>query len=249
MQHNIAIIVITYNRPESLSRLLLSLARADYSGFSNLPLIISVDKNEDLTCYNIANEFYWEYGTKTLIAHESPLGLKDHVILCGDMVNNYDGVIILEDDLMVAKGFYDYAQQSFDFYCNESKLAGIGLYSNCYNEVAYCSFAPVEDGFDNYFMQVPCSWGQLWTRQQWIGFKRYFENSKNEINNVKLPLTVSHWPDQSSWKKIFYRYMIANDLYFVYPRFGLSTNFAEPGKHVLNPLTVFQTSLLLTKKI
>jgi len=246
--HNIAIIVVTYNRPESLYRLLESIANADYTGFEDVPLVISIDKNENPACYNVAYDFTWKFGSKKILLQESTLGLKKHVMFCGDLVFDYDGVIIFEDDLMASKGFYDYAQQAFDFYKNETKVAGIGLYSNCYNEVAFCPFDPVEDGFDNYFMQVPCSWGQLWTLQQWMGFKKYADNRANESDTIVLPDSVSQWSNHTSWKKVFYRYMIANDLYFVYPRFGLTTNFAEPGMHIKNPVTVFQTSLLLNRK-
>lgn len=38
-----AIVVATYNRPYALQRLLNSIAKADYKGYKNIPLVISVD--------------------------------------------------------------------------------------------------------------------------------------------------------------------------------------------------------------
>ena len=248
MQHNIAIIVVTHSRADSLHRLLDSISNADYRGYSDISLVISADKHNNDSCLSIANDFIWKFGNKKIIHQEKKLGLKSHILSCGDMVSEFDGVIILEDDLMVSKGFYDYSQQAFEFYQNDEKIAGIGLYSNCYNEVAYCPFDPIEDGFDNYFMQVPCSWGQLWTKRQWNGFKEYLTKTDNLYEQISLPETVTQWSDISSWKKSFYRYLISKDLYFVYPRFGFTTNFAEPGNHIQTPVTVFQTSLQLSRK-
>ena len=248
MQNNIAIIVATYNRPDSLHRLLMSLSGGDYSGYTDIPLIISIDKNNDNSCLRIAKEFIWNFGKKEIIEQENLLGLKNHILSCGDLTQRFDGLILLEDDLLVSSGFYDFAQQSFTFYKDDLNVAGIGLYANCFNETAYCTFDPIEDGFDNYFMQVPCSWGQLWTKLQWQGFRNFIEDSKLILNEIQLPETVSAWSDSTSWKKIFYKYIIVNNLYFVYPRVGFSTNYAEPGSHIKEPVTVFQANLLLNKK-
>lgn len=248
MQADIAIVIATYNRPASLQRLLVSIDRATYDGYAGIELVISIDHSGNDDCKNIADAFEWKHGSKTVVAHTQNMGLKKHILSCGDYSLQHDAVIVLEDDLLVASAFYDYSQQVYTFYKEEEKLAGVALYHNVFNEVAYCPFEAVHDGYDNYFMQVPCSWGQLWTKKQWTGFKDYIHAVKNEDEFEVLPSNVQIWKDHSSWKKIFYRYLQKTGKYFVYPRIGLSTNFGDAGQHLVSQQTVFQTPLLLAGK-
>lgn len=244
MQADIAIIVVAYNRPQSLNRLLWSLQTADYTGFANIPLIISIDYSGDDKCEAIASRFDWKHGEKKIIAHTQNLGLKNHILQCGDMALRYDGVIVLEDDLFVSPAFYPYAQQAYRFYKDAEAIAGIGLYNYPFNEIAFCPFEPIADGYDNYFMQVPCSWGQLWTKQQWQNFKAYY-SAAADFNFHLLPEVVQAWPSATSWKKIFYQYIVERNLYFLYPRISLTTNFGDKGQHHSAETMVWQSALLL----
>lgn len=248
MQADIAIVVAAYNRPESLERLLSSIARADYNGYNSIALIISLDFSGNDDCEKLGAEFTWSYGEKKLVTHRENLGLKEHILSCGQLSKAYDAIIMLEDDLLVSPAFYDYAQQAFQFYKNAEDVAGIALYSNCFNETGLCSFEPVHDGFDNYFMQVPCSWGQLWTRKQWEKFSRFSDDPTVFDNEECLPTNVQVWQDASSWKKMQYRYLLTTGYYYVYPRIGLSSNYADAGKHLQESMNVFQCPLLLQPK-
>ncbi|MBX2935124.1 MAG: glycosyltransferase [Ferruginibacter sp.] len=244
MQADIAIIVVAYNRPQALSRLLSSLHAADYSGFANIPLIISIDYSGDDKCEAIARQFEWKHGHKNIIAHTQNLGLKKHILQCGDMALQHDGVIVLEDDLFVSPAFYHYAHQAYRFYKEDETIAGIGLYNYPFNEIAFCPFEPIADGYDNYFMQVPCSWGQLWTKAQWQKFSQYLQVDTKPTNKL-LPAAVQSWPSASSWKKLFYQYLIEHNLYFVYPRKSLTTNYGDIGQHHPMEMMVWQTPLLI----
>lgn len=247
MQANIAIIIIGFNRPRSLDRLLSSISTAEYNEFTNISLIISIDYSGDESCRQLAEKFEWIYGEKKVIVYEENLGLKKHVLCCGEYSQMFEGIIVLEDDLIVSPQFYDYAQQAYHFYQGEPSVAGIALYHNTFNEVAHCPFEPINDGFDNYFMQVPCSWGQLWTKEQWAQFSNYCLIDQTRSQNL-LPKNVQAWSDDSSWKKLCYYFLMDTGRYFVYPRVGLSTNFGEAGHHLSRQQTVFQTSLLLSQK-
>lgn len=247
-QSNIAVVVVGYNRPDSLLRLLSSVANANYGSNVTIPLVISIDYSGSNDCKHIADAFDWKYGDKTIIHHPQNLGLKKHILSCGDLTVDYDAVIVLEDDLIVSSFFYDYAQQAFAYYQADDRIAGIALYHNMFNEVAYCPFEAIHDGYDNYFMQVPCSWGQLWTKRQWTGFVNYVAALNDAHVFDYLPATVQEWPTASSWKKLFYSYMLQTGKYFVYPRIGLSTNFGDAGQHLTSSETAFQTALLLAKK-
>jgi hypothetical protein len=246
MQADIAIIVVAFNRPKALSRLLSSLRNACYEGYNNITLIISVDYSGANECADLGNNFTWPHGTKIIIQHDKNLGLKKHILQCGDLSSEHDAIIVLEDDLFVSAAFYDYAQQAFSFYKDDANIAGIGLYNYRFNEVAFCPFEPLADGYDNYFLQVPCSSGQLWTKKQWQLYKDYSgaERPKEDL----LPAAVAAWPSATSWKKLFYYYLLVTNRYFVYPCISLTTNFGDTGQHHDNEMLVWQAPLLMNRK-
>lgn len=248
MQVDIAIVIAAYNRPVSLQRLLDSVERANYTGYERIQLIISIDHSGSAECKEIADAFVWKHGHKTVVHHSMNLGLKKHILFCGDYTKQHDAVIVLEDDLFVSPLFYNYAQQAYVFYKGDKRIAGVALYHNTFNEIAYCPFEPLHDGYDNYLMQVPCSWGQLWNKEQWAAFISYSNEAKEEQFEL-LPATVQAWPTTSSWKKVFYSYLLQTGKYFVYPRIGLSTNFGDAGWHLKSNQTAFQTPLLLSRKV
>jgi glycosyltransferase involved in cell wall biosynthesis len=244
---NPAIIIATYNRPNSLKRLLGSICNANYDFYSNIPLVISIDGGDTDEMFEIANRFEWKYGEKQIIAHKENLGLRKHIISCGDLSEEYDSIILLEDDLFVSPYFYDYVVKALDFYREEQNIAGISLFSYRHNEYVGLPFVPSQNGYDVFFMQVPSSWGQAWTRKQWQSFKQFYETNPVITNMDKLPDSVKGWPC-TSWKKYFYKYIVENDLYFVYPYNAYTTNFGDAGTHYEAKTTVLQTKLMNVHK-
>lgn len=248
MEPDIPIVIAAYNRPDSLRRLLGSIEKADYSGYFDITLIISIDHSGDDTCEEIAKQFKWIYGNKKIIICGENLGLKKHIIQCGDLSVNFDAIILLEDDLFVATGFYHYSIQAYRFYKDDKRIAGIGLYNYRYNEFANCPFEPIQDNFDNYFLQVPCSWGQLWTGQHWKDFSSYNNSMQGFGENLLIPEKALLWPVKTSWKRLFFRYIIETNKYFVYPRVSLTTNFGDIGKHYDASVLIWQSPLLQGNK-
>lgn len=248
MHADIAIVIAGFNRPHSLSRLFRSLQQADYNNYNDISLIVSIDYSGNNECYKLAEDFVWEHGKKTIIKHPENLKLKNHIVKCGDLTSDHDAVIMLEDDLFVSPQFYDYAQQAYSFYKNDPSLAGIGLYNYRYNEFALCPFEALTDGHDNYFMQVPCSCGQLWLKEQWQEFRAYLQTETEDEEELFMPQAALNWPVKTSWKRSFFKYMVKNDKYFVYPRISLATNFGDIGEHYADSVYVWQTPLLYGRK-
>jgi hypothetical protein len=242
MNLNIPIVVAAYNRPGSLKRILLSLAKAKYE--VPVELIISIDYGGSEELPGIARDFLWPNGTKHVIAHDRNLGLKEHILSCGDLVENYDAIILLEDDLYVSPFFYDYTQKAVQFYMDVPQIAGISLYSHNFNETPYLPFTPLPDNYDVFFMKVPSSWGQCWTKEQWGLFRGWYKSvdERNITYDNILPADVELWPG-TSWKKYFYYYLTLNDRYIVYPRLSLTSNFSDSGTHILAKRHIFQRPL------
>jgi hypothetical protein len=91
-------------------------------------------------------------------------------------------------------------------------------------------FETIPDNNDVFFLQIASSWGQAWTKKQWEGFKKWYDDDTRKDNTHQLPLSVSKWP-KSSWLKEYIKYLIFSHKYFVYPVKSLTTNFGDSGTH------------------
>jgi len=235
MKNNITICVVSYNRPKSLVRILNSLSNANYDG-DKVTLYISIDKdknnsNENKECFEIANNFNWNFGDKVVNYKKENLGLRKHILQCGCLTNKYENVIVFEDDIVVSPNFYLYAKNALNFYETDDRIAGFGIYSFPKNPANRLPFYPLNNGYDSYFMQYACSWGQMWTKKQWSSFyKWYQENIKMDLHASNFPDYIADWKD-SSWLKFYMKYVVESNKYFVYPYNSYSTNFSDVGTH------------------
>lgn len=246
MSHQPAIIAIGFNRPLSLKRLLSSLQRANYSD-SDINLVISIDfsdSKQGAETRQIADEFQWEHGQKKLLVREQNLGLRSHVLACGDLVSEYGSIIMLEDDVSVGPEFYKFATEALDFTASDSQVGGVSLYNHCTNFVCQLPFESLYDGFDNYYLQIAQSWGQAWSQQQWTAFREWYdglsESALSQIpDSVPIPRSVANWP-KSSWLKYFIWHLVEFEKYFLYPRQSHTTNNADAGTHAHHRTSTWQ---------
>lgn len=238
-----AIVAIAYNRVDSISRLLSSLSKAVYPEGEEITLVISIDKSDSDGVLKAAEAFAWEHGEKVIIAREERMGLKKHVLACGDLSRTYGSIIVLEDDLYVAPSFYEYAVKALDFTEGDAKIGGISLYNHLFNVHARRSFAAIDDGFDNWYFQFASSWGQAYTMNQWNGFMEWMDKHGEEsIVRADVPKNVSGWSDKS-WLKYYITYLIDTDKYFLYPRISYTTNFGDIGSHAVKADSDLQVPL------
>ncbi|OWY25054.1 hypothetical protein C7N43_33745 [Sphingobacteriales bacterium UPWRP_1] len=231
-----AIVVPAYNRPACLQRLLQAVAVAHYPhrNEAEVTLVISIDhaaQNESVV--QIAQNFIWPFGAKTIIQQAQHLGLKQHILACGRLTQQFGSIILLEDDLLVSPWFYRYAQQALEFYEPDEQIAGISLYHYEIAENGFYPFLPVDDGSDVYFMQIASSWGQTWTARQWHGFEQWLnQNPVFDSQNNQYPDYLKQWSEHS-WKKMFIAYLLQSGKYFVFPRLSLTTNTGELGTNTI----------------
>ena len=240
---NIAIVTIAYNRPDSLLRLLDSLKKVDYEA-NSVPLIISIDYSGDDRVYKVAEAFNWEFGEKKIIQHTSNLGLKKHVLTCGDLVKDYDALIVLEDDLIVSPAMYSYTWRAVEKYKDDDNIAAISLYAKEWSESAWKPFVPAVTCYDTYFVQTAESWGQVWMRKDWVRFREWYKNNSEPFSeSVGVPQDVCDW-DSKSWKKYHIKYCVDNNKYTVYPYRSLTTCMGEEGEHVKANNNRFQVPMI-----
>ena len=242
---NPAIVTIAYNRPDSLKRLLHSLEVARFPEGVSVPLVISIDKSDSDACAKVAEDFKWTHGEKIIMARKERMGLKAHVLACGDLTKEYDNIIVLEDDLVVSPAFYEYTVKALDFTEGDKRIGGISLYNHLFNVHARQSFAAIDDGYDNWYFQLASSWGQAYTKNQWETFMGWYEEHKDKpIGGAFVPANVAGWSEKS-WLKYYIAYLIDTDKYFLYPRVSLTTNFGDVGSHAVKADSDLQVPLAM----
>ena len=223
---DIAIVIPCYNRTETLNGLLSSLLRAEYD--RPVELVFSIDYSGDNQVANLAEQFQWPFGEKTLIKHRENIGLRRNIIGCGDLTEHHDAVIVLEDDLVVSPLFFKYAAEACDYYWDDARVAGISLYSYRFTEDGR-AFYPETKGNDTYFIQWTSSWGQLWTKRQWSDFKQWYVVHHDDLGEFSIPQYVKNW--KNSWKKYNIAYISDTDKYYVYPVNSFTTMVPTKGTH------------------
>ena len=107
------IIVVGYNRTESIKRLLGALNNVDYKN-EIVTLIISIDNSGSDDVEKIAQSFEWKYGSKIIKTYSKRMGLKNHILTCGDYIEEYqlDAVAVFEDDIYPSPAFFNYMRHS-----------------------------------------------------------------------------------------------------------------------------------------
>ena len=224
------IVIVTYNRFNSFKRLLESINKAYYP-IDDITLIISIDYHpENQKTVNYANSYFWKYGPKIIRTHDRNMGLKAHILECGDYSIQYGSAIVLEDDLVVSEDYYLFTLRSLKKYGNDDHIAGISLYSNEWNNFTQNSFRPLKSPYTVYFRQYCESWGESWSAKQWIGFKKWMNTNPKLTKSYDLPKQIYEWPD-TSWGKYFSKYVVEKNKYLVVPYNSRSTCFSEIGQH------------------
>lgn len=228
----IKIVIPAFKRVRSINRLLGSLLRANINE-QNVSILVSLDGGYDIGVRNVVENFIrcFSKGQLELYIQPKNIGLRNHILWCGSLSTIYTNILVLEDDLIVDKYFLSYVQEALIFYHDCKDVASISLYSPQWNEFENLPFLPhSEDGKSTYFMQIPSSWGQIWTSSQWDLFASWYDRNMNiDFNSlIQMPVAARNWPE-SSWKKYFYAYLLQNDKYVVYPYRSYTTNCSDPG--------------------
>ncbi len=230
MRSKFAIVVIGYNRLRSIQRLCDSLKKADYLN-DKIDLIISLDFCDDKSVLNFSENIQWKNGNKYVVFHEEKMGLRKHILSCGAFLDQYEALAVFEDDVFVSPAFYSYMKQAVAFYQDCDDIGGISFYCFERNGNNGLGFKPAPSKYDNFFMQVAQSWGQIWLRRQWKEFYQwYLENQELQFESIHIPEAIKRWGN-SSWLKYHTVYCHLKQKYFVYPYKSLTTCFAEAGEH------------------
>jgi len=245
------VVVLAYNRPLALRRLLDSLGRVAPAAVG-ADLVVSIDGGGDPECARVARDaIEWAHGKVEVVVQSERLKLKQHVETAADRVKDYDAVIVLEDDLSVSPWMLHYAASVFARYGEDASIAQFSLYGFQLNEFTGLPFTPVQSEADVWFSRVPSSWGQMWTRTQWMDFRTFQRSNPPGSHERGIPLKARLWKNES-WKRGYFEYVVASRKWVVVPYVSLSTNHGDPGIHYAEaerslevPLELFQRTYRL----
>lgn len=237
----IAIVSVGYNRLKSQVRQLSALTRADYSGFDNVPLIISIDCSGDTELYDYVLNYEWPHGDKYVIIRETRMGLKEHILACGDLTQYFKGIILLEDDIYVSKDYYNYINQMEKAYGNDDNICSIALYSNEMNGYCWLPLVRLKNESDVFADQAVSTWGEYWNERMWKGFREWLSKTDIPWADIDMPRQIKEWT--KAWSKFFDAYMVLEGRWSIFPYTSLTTNFSDAGEHGDANNTIVQVSL------
>ena len=125
----LSIIVLAYNRPESLSRLLASLRTVDYGMHRidlRVNLDIDLDNNYDLDCLKVMYSYNWNQGSYLIHRHTRHQGSLNQWLKAWDMkTSSEERTLILEDSMIVSEHFFTSLEREWN--ANKDDIAGISL--------------------------------------------------------------------------------------------------------------------------
>lgn len=165
------IIVFCYNRPWHIEQTLDALSSNELADQSILYIYCDgpkVDASEEqrqkiTEVRQVVRKRQWCKDVY-IVESEKNKGLANSVISgVTEVINRYNRVIVLEDDLITSPYFLTYMNHSLDFYENYESVFSIGGYNFPQTKM------PIPDDYpyDNYVCLRSCSWGWSTWRNRW----------------------------------------------------------------------------------
>ena len=212
-------------------------------------LYISCDGGASQDVVTFVNNYSWEYGRCEVIQQEVQLGVDQHNLACMKLAEQLGNVVVLEDDLVVSPAFQSYLLSMESLAKSEKNLAGISLYRYPMVEQDHFSFELIPNDEFVYYQQRSSSNGCFYTWDMLQPYFVFLETFNSDFNNYVLPQNVMNWGDEV-WEKSFYCYVQQANKYVAFPRYSLTSDFADIGVHMKKQTNKYahQSMLFLGKK-
>lgn len=232
----IGLVITAFNRPFSLASTLQSVSQLRTPSGAELEIIVSQDGPPNSSVDAVVQHFGAFFPIRR-IRHKENLGLKKHVLFCGDLVTEFDLLVVVEDDVVVAPPALEVLVSAVEAYQDEPCIRQFSLYSPAFTESTRAPFVPIADGNPGYLSRVPQSWGQAYVPNQWLAFKNFLANPANAgvFRGDALPANAYSWPISSSWKRDYFAFMVSVGAYAWIPQVSLSSQTGAAGTHFKRP--------------
>ena len=233
-QFDLRIIVITYNRPESLLRLLNTLNNAEYFNDSvklEVWVDISQDGSKDILTIEAANKFEFKHGSYEVHVRETHAGIYGQWLTSWkpSIVSSEIG-LILEDDLTVSPYFYKYLKAVHKKYDTYPEINGYALQGfTKKHHIRHRSTLEGPTGSLVFLYPVLGTWGFSPVTTTWINFLDWFYSLRNltDVDPYIPDNIVSEWYEtfrnkgtaDSMWEIWHIYHAWLNDQYTLYSNF------------------------------
>jgi hypothetical protein len=201
MQQFSPIALFVYNRPEHTRRTLSYLQKNLFAEESRLFIFSDGPKTEaDKAKVDEVRQLAKEvtgFKSVKLITRKENLGLANSIISgVSKLVNEYDKVIVFEDDLLSSPYTLQYFNEALNRYANEEKVMHIGAY-----------MYPLADKKlpQSFFYRAASSWGWATWARAWKDFepdidKLITQFDKQKIDRFSIEGTMNFWKQMNEFK-------------------------------------------------
>lgn len=241
MQNLAPIVLFVYNRPELTTKTLNTLKENTLASRSDLFVFSDgskgeLDREEVLKVREIIDNITG-FKLVKVFKSDSNRGLANSVIHgVTEIINEYNSIIVLEDDLITAPNFLEYMNEALIYFENNKKIWSVSGYTplSRYN---------VLENQDIYFTGRASSWGwatwkDRWNLNNWNieEYKEIFKNKKMQMEfngngNDLFPMLKDQKRNRiNSWAIRWCYNQFLNKAYTVYPVSSLVTNEGLTGE-------------------
>jgi len=249
------IIIFTYNRLDTLKQVVKYLKDNSLSKETELFIFSDFPKEKkDIKSVSKVREYlYTITGFKSvkLVLRDKNYGLAKNIITgVTDIINKYEKVIVLEDDLITSPNFISYMNQALDFYENDENIFAISGYTG-----NLPSLNTLKD--DVYLSYRPSSWGWATWKDQWDAidwdvsdFDEFIKDKKQvkKLNRGGIDMTrmLKHCMEgkNHSWAIRWSYAMSKQNKYCIYPKVSKIQNigFGEDATNCTG-IDIYQTNI------
>lgn len=238
------IVLFVYQRPQGARKVIESLLR--YSDMTGQMLYIFSDaaKGEfDREDVEEVRHFIREvkgFGEVRIIERDVHLGLAGSIIQgVSHVLSKYGSAIVLEDDLVPRRGFFEYISKALQFYQDDKRVFSISGFS-------YGFSLPDEFPHDVYPLTRGCSWGwatwsDRWFNVDWrtseytarLADKEFRQALTRSGSDIRSLLERQSRGKIDSWAIRWYCHQVLHGLLTIYPRTTLIDNdgFDDKATH------------------
>jgi len=261
MKNYAPIIIFTYNRYDAIY-LTINALKKNYL-IDKVDIYIYSDKEKTSKdsqkvrkVRKYLNTLKNDFNSITIIQRRFNYGLARNIIEgVTELINKYEKVIVLEDDLITSENFLCYMHESLEYYKDRKDVFSISGYTGNLSSIKHLKE-------DSYLSYRPSSWGWGTWKNQWNNidweikdFEEFIKNKKQikKFNRGGIDMTrmLKHYQEgkNNSWAIRWSYAMYKQNKYSVYPKISKVQNigFGDDATHC-SGINIYKTTLDKTKQ-
>ncbi|KAM5550918.1 hypothetical protein ABKV19_027322 [Rosa sericea] len=245
--------VLAYNRLDSLSRCLRSLAAADYLS-DRVHLHLHIDHfplaeddpdrklQESRRILDFVDGFEWKFGDKVVHYRTQNVGLQAQWLEAWWPSSDHEFAFVVEDDLEVSPLYYKYLKNLIvNYYYNSSNsrpyIYGASLQRPRFVPGKHGNKLQLDDSTRLFLYQLVGTWGQLLFPKPWKEFRLWYDKHKAKgIKPILNGMVTTGWykkMGEKIWTPWFIKFIHTRGYFNIYTNFlherALSVSHRDAG--------------------